>query len=406
MSHTETQIEIEPCEKLKDSIDLSYFHDYKISDFKCIKPFQKITINGTYGDINGYRSLKIMLKRCNNLIQNCYNNDYIESIISNSRFVIAYLGYKANFYDKDKKDIENIIYTKGIQLSTIFSKAVFYYMTLAKYQMYDNIFANNKREQTYYLNRDMLLEYLPITKINDNETYNAYSTDNFAYFSFVYDGNVLEYTKKVKKLSEIISYIGNLFNIVYTLFKIINNYFSSKILFVDIFAQFFFEKEYLQKTKPFFENSSLSILPIQKFSSLNAKSLRINSFKKSEHSIAKSKKIEMKLFTDFGINKNAKSKTIEENRQMKEIFYRRNKKNKKNSFNFFKYFKLYYFFPLCVIKNRKNADFLYSIKNSICKTFSLENFLELIKISNNAICKDDLISSGNDLKLSYKKTKN
>ena len=121
MSHTETQIEIEPCEKLKDSIDLSYFHDYKISDFKCIKPFQKITINGTYGDINGYRSLKIMLKRCNNLIQNCYNNDYIESIISNSRFVIAYLGYKANFYDKDKKDIENIIYTKGIQLSTIFS---------------------------------------------------------------------------------------------------------------------------------------------------------------------------------------------------------------------------------------------------------------------------------------------
>ena len=41
MSHTETQIEIEPCEKLKDSIDLSYFHDYKISDFKCIKPFQK-----------------------------------------------------------------------------------------------------------------------------------------------------------------------------------------------------------------------------------------------------------------------------------------------------------------------------------------------------------------------------
>ena len=137
----------------------------------------------------------------------------------------------------------------------------------------------------------MLLEYLPITKINDNETYNAYSTDNFAYFSFVYDGNVLEYTKKVKKLSEIISYIGNLFNIVYTLFKIINNYFSSKILFVDIFAQFFFEKEYLQKTKPFFENSSLSILPIQKFSSLNAKSLRINSFKKNEHSIAKLQKV-------------------------------------------------------------------------------------------------------------------
>lgn len=131
--------------------------------------------------------------------------------------------------------------------------------------MYDNIFANNKREQTYYLNRDMLLEYLPITKINDNETYNAYSTDNFAYFSFVYDGNVLEYTKKVKKLSEIISYIGNLFNIVYTLFKIINNYFSSKILFVDIFAQFFSRRNICKKRNLFLKIQVYQFYPYKNF---------------------------------------------------------------------------------------------------------------------------------------------
>ena len=61
-------------------------------------------------------------------------------------------------------------------------------MTLVKYQIYDNIFTNIKREQTYYLNRDMLLEYLPITKINYNKSYNVYSSDILAYFSFVYDG--------------------------------------------------------------------------------------------------------------------------------------------------------------------------------------------------------------------------
>ena len=407
MSHTETEIKIERCDELEDSIDLSLFHDYKISDFKCIKPFQKITINGTYGDVNGYRSLKIMLKRCNNSIENCYSNDYIESIISNSRFIIGYLGYKANFYNTNKSDIENIIFIKGIQLSTIFSKAAFYYMTLVKYQIYDNIFTNSKREQTYYLNRDMLLEYLPITKINYNETYNVYSSDILAYFSFVYDGITLEYTKKVKKLSEIISYIGNLFNIVYTLFTIINNYFSSKILFVDIFSQFFFEKQYLQKAKPFFDNSSLSIIPLQKFSSssLNPNNIRINSFKKSEHSFGNSKKSNVVLNTNFELNKNIKSKTLEEKMQIKEIIYKKNKNIKKNNFNFFKNLKLYYFFPLCIIKNRKNSDFLYSIKNNICKTFSLENFLEVIKISNNIILKDDLISSRNDIQLSLKKTK-
>ena len=83
MNHTERKIEIEKCINLNDSLDLSFFQDYNISDFKCIKPFQNITINGTYGDVNGYRSLKIMLKRCNNSIENCYNEDYIESIISN-----------------------------------------------------------------------------------------------------------------------------------------------------------------------------------------------------------------------------------------------------------------------------------------------------------------------------------
>ena len=66
-----------------------------------------------------------MLKRCNNSIHKCYNDDYVESIISNSRFVIAYMGYKANFYNPNKKDIENIVYIKGIQLSTIFSKLLY-----------------------------------------------------------------------------------------------------------------------------------------------------------------------------------------------------------------------------------------------------------------------------------------
>ena len=109
-----------------------------------------------------------------------------------------------------------------------------------------------KESKHIILNRDMLLEYLPITKINYNKSYNVYSSDILAYFSFVYYGNVLEYTKKVKKIGEIISYIGNLFNIVYTIFKIINNYFSSKILFVDIFAHFFFRKTIFCKNQSLF----------------------------------------------------------------------------------------------------------------------------------------------------------
>ena len=104
--HEEKKVEIERCDKIKDYIEHPYFAEYNISNFKCIKPCQKIAINGTYGDINGYKSLKILIKKCNNSTENCYNNDHIESIISNSRFLIIYLGYKTNLYASGQKNIE------------------------------------------------------------------------------------------------------------------------------------------------------------------------------------------------------------------------------------------------------------------------------------------------------------
>ena len=79
----------------------------------------------------------------------------------------------------------------------------------------------------------MIIENEPIK----NESYDK---DTLPYYSFVYDGNVVEYTKKVKQIIDAISYIGNLFNIMLTLFRIINNFFSNKILFIDIFYKFFF----------------------------------------------------------------------------------------------------------------------------------------------------------------------
>ena len=106
-------------------------------------------------------------------------------------------------------------------------------MTLVKYNLYDNIFRNSKKETIYYINRAIIIENEPIKD-------ESYDKDTLAYYSFVYDGNVVEYTKKVKQIIDAISYIGNLFNIMLTLFRIINNFFSNKILFIDIFYKFFF----------------------------------------------------------------------------------------------------------------------------------------------------------------------
>ena len=49
--------------------------------------------------------------------------------------------------------------------------------------------------------------------------------------------------KQVQTLFESLFIIGNIFNIILIIFKVINSYYSNKILFVDIFKTVFFDKD-------------------------------------------------------------------------------------------------------------------------------------------------------------------
>ena len=64
-----------------------------------------------------------------------------------------------------------------------------------------------------------------------------------AYISFHYSGSIIETRKEVQTIFKSLSNVGNIFNILLTIFKVINNYYSNKILFVDIFRTVFFGKE-------------------------------------------------------------------------------------------------------------------------------------------------------------------
>ena len=402
MTHREKNIEIERCDKLIDYNYLSQFKSYNLSFFQCIKPNQNITINGLYGDINGYRSLKINIKKCDILKGNCYQNDYIDSIISNSRFSIIYLGYKTNFYDLKKlNDIEQTIYSRSITISPYFLKRVFYYMTLVKYKLNDNLFINNEKEKIYYINRATILESEPIK----NESYDK---NTLAYFSFVFDGNVIEYIKKVQKFIEALSYLANFFNILLTLFKIINNYFSNKILFLDIFYNFFFEKKFERSKTHHFNISNFSIISNQKEKE-NTNSLKINTKTQNKsnnlnssiclESVGKSNK-NLNVFNIL----NSKNKSNLVNGKGEKSFNNMTIEKEKN--NFIKNSKFYYLCPFCIIRNSKNFETLLFVKNSICSCFSLESFIHLIKImktlerdkNNNIFYNNKNYGSSNNLK--------
>lgn len=243
----EDEIEIERCDNLMDTIDFSYFSDYNLSYFTCIKPNQNLTISGTFQDIiSGFKNLRINIKKCNSIIRNCYNTKYIESFIYNTKLLIVYLGYKTNFYNLNN-ETEQVIFSRSYSVSPFFRKKIFSYMTLGKYEKYDSIILNNKKENIFFINKDTLIEINQKIPINNNTEDDDDDDDTFAFFSFVYDGNMIIYTKKVEKFGDIFAYIGNIFNIILTLIRIINNYFSNKILFIDIFGNFFFEDKFKKK---------------------------------------------------------------------------------------------------------------------------------------------------------------
>ena len=386
--YLENEIEIDRCDKLNDSIDFSHFSEYNLSDFKCIKPFQNLSINGTYGDIiNGYKSLKINIKKCNKLIEECYDSEYIESIISNSRFIIVYSGHKTNFYNKSEKSIEKAIYSRSISLSPVFCQKVFYYMTLVKFKLNDNVLFSNIKEEIYFINRDMFYEFSPISNFNLNGINEG---NALAFFSFVYDGYMIEYTKKVEKLGEIISYVGNLFNIILTIFRIINNYFSNKILFFDIFYRFFFEEKFKKKEHKNIplDNSNLFLFAHKKVSSI-----KINT-KSQDKSNNNSNLNFMTYFDDKSIeNRNNLNNWNNPNKLgLKKIFSFKTKSIEKEKIFFSRKSKLYYLCPLCIIRNKKNLKHLIEIKNSICYCFSLESFNDFLNIkrSINIIKKDKM----------------
>ena len=81
----------------------------------------------------------------------------------------------------------------------------------------------------------------------------------------------METRKDVQMIFEAFSIVGNFFNIILTIFKVINIYYANKILFVDIFKTIFFNKENI-KINNIKKNINLyNCLNINKNNSLNDK---------------------------------------------------------------------------------------------------------------------------------------
>ena len=372
-----TILELETCDKILN--ESNYLSDLDLSKFLCVKKGYNLTSYGYLGDMNnGFKGFRIYLNKCNNR-NDCYDNEYIVKKLQNIKFRVTYLGINTNIFDLGNQNLNYQMISKACSVSTYLLKKFYFTFSIGRFNLYNNIFIKNKKVYNYIKAND------PLMDIDSDPSSTADKNANtLAYFCFNYDGNVYEINKEVKSFFDTISIIGNAFNIILTLFKIINNYYSNKILFVDIFKSIFFSRDnnniFKTNQKSFFSNingnyrtcnnnnvnnlSKKNILDLSDGIGLN------NNFNNNNLNNIKNQSGKMIMTSD-------KSKILKRISQLSINYTINKEKITKNKLLFF------YLFPLWALKKHKSLKNIVLIKDKICTYFSVEKINELIKFKEN-----------------------
>ena len=353
-----TKIEMIECDKIYSNE--TEFTGLNLSKYICIKPGQNLTAYGLLGDPNNiYKGIRIYINKCSG--DNCYSDSEISKKLHNIKFMVTYLSLSSNMFYLNNQDIKYELFTKFCSLSTNILKKIVFTFDIGRFYLYNNVLFRNNISFNYLLGNDYNLDVDldPTSTLKSNEY-------TIAYISFHYGGNIIETRKEVQTLFESLSIIGNIFNIILTIFKVINNYYSNKILFVDIFRSVFFAKENMNLNSR--ENNNLNIININK---------NTNS----------SKKRNLDFSDEFSFSNNNKVKSINSlNKKIVPITGKNSYLRKKSYIyienqGYFSKAKIlyYYLLPLWILKRNKTFNNINLIKDRICGYFSIEKINELIK---------------------------
>ena len=379
-----TDLELERCDKI-DMNFTEYLADINLTSYMCIKPGQNVSAT-SYGHLkdmnNGYKGVRIYLKRCSER-NDCYGEDKVVKKLSNINFMVTYLGLNPNIFTIEKENLDYQMMSKAGSISTNILKKFYFTFSIGKFYLDTNIFIKKNRVYEYIIGNDVIMDV-------DLNSKNTYENDNstIAFFSLHYDGHIVEIRKEVKNFIDTLSIIGNAFNIILTIMRIFNNYYSNKLLFVDIFRTIFFSKK---------ESVHINI---NRFHQLKISDKFINNNVKNNNNPL-SKKNVLDMSDGAVLNNNHSNKNngsiFKKTSNKKILISEKEKENVKKrlsqilNINDEKISKerliYFYLFPLCILKKKKLFQNICLIKDKICTYFSIENFNELIRFRDHLLHK-------------------
>jgi hypothetical protein len=381
------KLNMDKCDKIYNFSDS--LKDVDLSKFFCISLGQNLTSYGYFGDMNnGFKGFRVYLNKCS-ANSDCYNESEILSKLSNIKFRFAYFGLNTNIYNLGTQNLKYQMLSKACSVSTNILKKIYFPFTIGRFNLYNNIFLRKKKIFNYIIANDPTTDF----DLDPSQTIDK-NRNTLAYFSFNFDGNIIEIRKEVKSFYDTLSFIGNTFNIALTVIKIVNNYYSNKVLFVDIFKFFFFVKD--SKDIKFNKYGKFNIFKTFnnniKTNNNNIKTNNNNNNNKNNHNHTNNAKVNSKKdvldFSDeIGLNNaNANNSSALKRSSNKMIMTFDKSKVKRNismiSVNnqekkINKKLIYYYLIPLCFLRKHKTFDGVCIIKDRICTYFSIEKFNEL-----------------------------
>ena len=376
-----TQLEMDYCDKVYTDSNLSYLYSFNLSQYFCIKSNQNITSHGYFGDLNnGFKGFRIYLNKCNGK-KNCYNDSYIINKLKNIKFSVNYLGLNIDIFKSGDKDIDYEMLSNACSISTNFLKKFYFSFSIGRYILLDNIFIKRKKVINYIIGNSPSMDFDldPSSTIDNNR-------NSLAYFSFNFDGNIVEINKDVKKLFDTLSIIGNIFNIMLTIIKVINNYYSNKILFADIFKSIFFNEQNKNINIKKYTISTINFPKNQINKNINSNTKKIMDL---SDEIGFNNIIHLNNNNIFNLNNNKNSSLKKSNNKIIEPLDKNNSRRKSKIVTFNqdstseKKFIYFYLIPFWLLKKHKSFNNIYQIKDNICHYFSIEQFNELIKFKEN-----------------------
>ena len=354
-----TRIELEKCDKIY--ANNTEYSELNLSSYICIKPDQNLTAYGLLGDLNNpFRGIRIYINKCSD--SDCYNDDEILQKLHNSKFLVTYVSLSSIMFYLKNQSLNYQLFTKSCSLSTNILKKILFTYDIGKFYLYNNIILKNKLLSFNYIVGNDYSVDMDL----DSTTTNKKDSSTLAYISFHYSGNVIETRKDVQTLYEAFSIIGNIFNIILTIFKIINSYYSNKILFVDIFRTIFFTKEYMNSDIKGNICLNNNCIKFKKNNNLDiSNEICLDNNKNKPIKSQSNKNIIIPFGKNFIFNRRTKTyEKLRDNIKKKNIIY-------------------FYLLPIWILRKSKAFNKIYLIKDRICEYFSIEKINELIKFKEN-----------------------